>query len=111
MGNMRPYTGWAGARNARLVAFSHDAGATWGPVTADPSLIDYGFADEGSVVSDPHNKVLYFSHPDSKTRSNLTLYRSLDDAESWGDLVTVYAYSAAYSDTAILDPYPASGNA
>lgn len=104
--NIRPYTGWHGQKNQRLVSFSSDAGSTWGEVHPDPALIDYGFADEGSVVSDPKNKVMYFSHPDAHGRENLTLYRSLDDAQSWVDTVTVYPGPSEYSSSAILDPAP-----
>jgi len=104
--NIRPYKGWHGQRDVRLAAFSSDAGNTWGEVQADPALIDFGMADAGSVVSDPKNKVVYFSHPHAKDRSNMTLYRSLDDVQSWRDTVTVYPGSAAYSSSAILDPFP-----
>ena len=76
---------------------------------AVPELIDWGFANEGSVSSDPGNRRLYFVHPDSHARANLTVYRSKDDGRSWSDLVTVWPGSAAYSDSAVLDPKSAMG--
>mmetsp|Transcript_21356 Transcript_21356/g.52289 ORF Transcript_21356/g.52289 Transcript_21356/m.52289 type:complete len:102 (+) Transcript_21356:115-420(+) len=71
-------------------------------------LVDYSFADEGSVVSDPKNGFLYFSHPNAHDRSNLTIYRSIDDAVTWPEegQRTIYPGSAAYSDMKILNPYP-----
>ena len=38
-------------------------------------------------------------------------YRSTDDGASWPSTVTIYPYSAAYSDTAVLDPAAAGGKA
>jgi hypothetical protein len=110
--NMRPlnYTGSntsASFHNRRLKAFSSDVGSTWSEVSDEPDLVDFGFADEGSVVSDPGNNVLYFSHPHATQRSNITLYRSTDDADSWTVFANVYTGSSAYSSIAILDPYPA----
>lgn len=106
---IRPYTGWTGEPNVRLASYSTDAGSTWSDPKAVPQLVDWGFADEGSVTSDPANGVLYFVHPDSHARANLSLWRSTDDGHSWGAPVTVYPYSAAYSDSAILDPKSADG--
>lgn len=109
--NMRPlnYTGpstSASFDNRRLVSFSSDAGQTWSEVRSEPALVDFGWADEGSVASDPASAVVYFSHPEAQDRSNLTLYRSFDDASSWQDFANVYAGSAAYSSIQVLDPSP-----
>lgn len=108
---IRPYTGWSGAKNVRLASYSSDAGATWSDAVAVPALVDWGFADEGSVCSDPARPRLFFVHPDSHERANLTLYRSTDDGQTWGDLVTIWPYSAAYSDSAVLDPSSDGGEA
>lgn len=94
--------------NQRLVSYSSDVGETWSKPAPDARLVDWGFADEGSVVSDPRNKVVYYSHPDSHERHNLTLRRSVDDTVSWGDEVVVYAGDAEYSAAAVLDPFPGS---
>ena len=94
---IRPYTGWSGQQNVRLAAFSADAGTTWSAPQAVPQLVDWGFADEGSVSSDPPSKRLYFVHPLSHDRANLTLYLSGDDGQSWAVAATVYAGPAAYS--------------
>jgi sialidase-1 len=107
---IRPYTGWSGQQNVRLAAFSADAGTTWSAPQAVPQLVDWGFADEGSVSSDPPSKRLYFVHPDSHARANLTLYASGDDGRSWRPQRTVYSGSAAYSDSKVLDPASAQGN-
>ncbi len=93
----------------RLASYSADAGSTWSPAEAVPALVDWGFADEGSVTSDPGNRVLYYVHPDSHERANLTVYRSRDDGQSWGSLVTVWPYPAAYSDSVVTDPQTAGG--
>ena len=107
---IRPYKGWTGPPNLRLASFSSDAGSTWSHPVAVPELIDSGFADEGSVCSDPRSRRLYHVHPDSTARANLTIYSSLDDGASWGGgLMTVYAGAAAYSDSAVLDPKSADG--
>ena len=105
----RPYKGWTGEPNVRLASYSSDAGSTWSTPQAVPQLVDWGFADEGSVTSDPANGVLFFVHPDSHARANLSLWRSTDDGRSWDAPVTVYPYSAAYSDSAVLDPRSAGG--
>ena len=106
---IRPYKGWTGAPNVRLASYSSDAGSTWSAPQAVPQLVDWGFADEGSVTSDPASGVLYFVHPDSHARANLSLWRSTDDGRSWDAPVNVYPYSAAYSDSAVLDPKSAGG--
>ena len=80
------YTGWHGTPNVRLASFSSDAGATWSSAQAVPELVDWQGAVEGSVSGDPGNRRLYFVHPDSHERANLTVWLSTDDARSWGDL-------------------------
>eukprot|EP00756_Hemistasia_phaeocysticola_P057328 Hpha_TRINITY_DN33952_c0_g1::TRINITY_DN33952_c0_g1_i1::g.69414::m.69414/K01186/NEU1; sialidase-1 len=102
----RPYTGWVGAKNVRLAAWSKDGGSTWGPVVGVPDLIDNGFACEGSVCSDPASDRVYFAHPDSTGRSNLTLYTSSGNATRWVPASNIYGGSAAYSDSVVLNPAP-----
>ena len=95
--------------STHAVIILYDASTAFGPAQPVPELIDWAFADEGSVSSDPGNGVLFFVHPDSHARANLTVYRSKDDSRSWGDLVTVWPGSAAYSDSVVLDPKSAQG--
>ena len=61
----------------------------------------------------PRDRVVYFTHPDSDARANLTVWRSLDDATTWPshDTRTVYPNGAAYSDSVILDPASNGGRA
>ena len=107
--NMRPYQGWEGQKDVRLVAYSGDRGSTWGEVKPEPALIDFGFADEGSVASDPKSNQVFFLHPHANDRSNLTLYYGHQDEATgevvWEDgMTTVYEDEAEYSDMEVLDP-------
>ena len=101
--NFRPYRGWDGPKNKRLAAWSNDVGETWSRVVAVPDLDDWGFADEGSLASDPDADRVFFVHPHAHDRSNLTLWRSSGNATSWTVVDTVYAGEAAYSDALVLD--------
>ena len=55
------------------------------------------------MVSNPKARAVFYSHPDAAGRTNMTLYRSLDDAQSWAPLLEVYAGGSAYSSMAMLD--------
>jgi hypothetical protein len=77
---------------------------------AVPDLIDFGFADEGSVASDPDSNVIYFTHPLAVDRSNLTLYSSSGNATSWQPVVTIYSGLAEYSSVAVLNPASSGGS-
>ena len=61
------------------------------------------------MSSDPGNGRLYFVHPDSHARANLTVYLSTDNGNSWGGLIRVWPDAAGYSDSAVLDPKSAGG--
>ena len=90
--NIRPYVGWTGQQHVRLKAYSSDEGATWAHAEAEPALPDASPGeDEGSVVGDPDNKVVYFVHPFGDARANLTVWRSRDDAATWPDTINVYS--------------------
>ena len=58
----------------------------------------------GSVVSDPASgtRTVFYSHPDAVGRSNLTLYRSDDDAATWAAATNVYNGPAEYSSAALI---------
>ena len=81
----------------RAVSISDDGGETFGPITYDNALI--GPICEGSIVTHPgasgangangaggaSGGVTYFSNPASPTsRINITIRRSVDNAQSWG---------------------------
>eukprot|EP00948_MAST-09A_sp_MAST-9A-sp1_P003829 g3829.t1 len=100
--NSRPYIGWSGQKNVRLASWSHDAGTTWSEAVAT-ELVDWAFADEGSLFSDPENDRVYFVHPDSHSRSNLTLWKSSGNASHFEIAATIYSGAAAYSDGVVLD--------
>lgn len=55
-------------------------------------------------MSDPASgtRTVFYSHPDAVGRSNLTLYRSDDDATTWVPAVNVYSGPAEYSSAALI---------
>jgi sialidase-1 len=89
----------AGFKKDRLFSLSQDGGASWGTVKEDPSLVDSGGC-AGSVVS--HGKSVFYSHPDSTSRTNMTLYVSRDDASTWTETTNIYEGGSAYSSLAML---------
>jgi hypothetical protein len=103
----RPYEGWNGTANVRLGSYSSDGGASWGETFGEDALIDYGFADEGSVASDVRNNVIVYVHPMAQDRSNLTLYKGRVDKPgddiAWTPFVNVYGGQAEYSDVQVLN--------
>jgi len=100
--NFRPYKGWSGPANLRLASWSNDVGETWSPAVAVTDLIDWGFADEGSVSSDPDTDRIFFVHPNAQDRSNLTLWKSSGNATKWTIVETIYPGEAEYSDSLVL---------
>ena len=99
-----PFHGPAGA--VRYSATSSSGGSTWTAPKPEPQLVDAGGVD-GSVVSDPSGEKLpagtvYYSHPDAAGRTNMTLYVSTDDAQSWEAAVDVYSGGSAYSSMALI---------
>ncbi|GMI46137.1 hypothetical protein TrCOL_g5970 [Triparma columacea] len=105
--NSRPYKGWDGELNRRLVSYSDDVGESWGDVMVEESLIDYGFADQGGMASDGPGGRLAFVHPYSEERMNMTFYRGGMDEEGvvrWDNETTevIYGGESEYSDVAFL---------
>ena len=96
----RPYKGVVPTAH-RISSVSTDGGSTWGKYKVESSLVAAGGVD-GSVVSNPMKKAVYFSHPDATGRENVTLYVSRDDASSWEPSIDVYTGGSAYSDMAII---------
>lgn len=102
----RPYQGLSNPTDSVFSARSSDGGASFGALKAETALVDAGGVD-GSVVSDPlglrcPKKTVYFSHPDAKGRTNMTVYVSRDDAATWAPLLDIYAGGSAYSDMALI---------
>jgi len=81
---MRP-VGFYDGDDARIVAYYSDIGSSWTTVMKDPHQPNHNGQVQGSVVSDPERKTLYFAHPNSPTeaRTHMTLFRSPDDSLSW----------------------------
>ena len=105
--NSRPYKGWEGEQNVRLVSYSADAGSTWSDVVAEPNLIDFGFAVEGSMASDVTSGVMLYLHPMANIRRNITLYHGAmndDGVVLWDTANTLQIYPgiSEYSDVIVL---------
>jgi hypothetical protein len=88
---------------------STDGGTSFGPIKFEPQLVNAGGVD-GSVVTriavgGAPTKTVFYSHPDSAGRANMTLYTSLDDAATWAATLEVYGGASAYSSMAML-PLP-----
>jgi sialidase-1 len=89
--NMRSNSG----RNVRAHATSTDGGITWtAPADAQP-LIEP--VCQGSIIRHEAAKLLLFSNPAAKTRTNLTVRASADDAKSWRDVAVLHEGPSAYS--------------
>ncbi len=93
--NMRSNTG----RNVRTHATSTDGGITWtAPADAQP-LIEP--VCQGSILRH-ESGLLLFSNPAAKTRINLTVRASSDDAKTWRDVAVLHAGPSAYSNLVSL---------
>ena len=107
--SIRPYKelqSWSHGK--RVSAISTNGGATFGPIKIEQQLVNAGGVD-GSVVTyyldDTPTKTIFYSHPDARGRTNMTLYTSRDDAQTWTSTVNVYPGGAAYSSLAMV-PQP-----
>ena len=88
--NMRSYHG----KNCRAIAFSNDGGLNFGPVTLATNLVDS--VCQASMLRLRNDEIL-FANPSSRTRENLTVRISDDDARSWPRSMTLHAGPSAYS--------------
>jgi sialidase-1 len=94
--NMRSNTG----RNLRAEATSADGGATWSAPADVPALVEP--VCQASLIRHEPN-LLVFSNPAAKTRVNLTVRASADNAKTWRDLAVLHAGPSAYSSLVSLD--------
>ncbi len=94
--NMRSNSG----RNVRAQSTSADGGATWtAPSDAQPLIEPVCQASIIRHESGP----LIFSNPAAKTRIQLTVRASDDEAKTWRDVAVLHAGPAAYSSLVSLD--------
>ena len=96
--NMRSNHG----RNVRAQATSTDGGVTWTPPTDAPPLIEP--VCQASLLRHEQARLLLFSNPAAKTRVQLTVRASADNAKSWRDVAVLHAGPSAYSCLVELGP-------
>lgn len=94
--NMRSNTG----RNVRAQAMSSDGGVTWTAPSDAPPLIEP--VCQASIVRHESGP-LVFSNPAAKTRIQLTVRASYDEAKSWRDVAVLHPGPSAYSSLVSLD--------
>ena len=92
--------------NRRIQVISNDGGVTFGAPVEVLGLTEPLEGCEGSIVRAPLSNVLYFSDPNnpSVVRHNMTVFRSLDDGNSWEDLQLVDDGAVAYSSLQVIPP-------
>ena len=90
--NMRSNHG----RNVRAHATSTDGGLTWTAPTDAPPLIEP--VCQASIIRHEAGKLLLFSNPAAKTRTQMTVRASADDGKTWRDIVLLHAGPSAYSN-------------
>jgi sialidase-1 len=94
--NMRSNHG----RNVRAHATSTDGGLTWSPpVDAEP-LIEP--VCQASLIRHEARRLLLFSNPAAKTRTQLTVRASTDHGKSWHDIAVLHPGPSAYSSLVAL---------
>ncbi len=101
--NMRNYQR---SKCNRQTAISDDAGLTWRDQTHDPALVEPICQAAIERYCWPRGAmpgVILFSNPAStRSRVNLTLRASFDDAKSWPHSQLLFAGPSGYSDLAVL---------
>lgn len=94
--NMRSYHG----KNRRAIAYSEDAGESWGPTRLHPQLIEpvcqASFLRFTAADREDRNRLL-FANPASTRRERMTVRISYDEGQTWPLSRVVYEGSAAYS--------------
>ena len=89
--DMRSYRGLF----ARAQSTSTDGGVTWTTPVDVPALIEP--VCQASILRAEAAKLLLFSNPAAKTRTNLTVRASADNAKTWKEVDVLHAGPAAYS--------------
>ena len=95
--DMRSYLG----RSVRAQSRSADGGITWSAAQDAPPLIEP--VCQASLLRHDAAKLLLFSNPAAKTRVNLTVRASADDAKTWREVAVLHAGPSAYSCLVALD--------
>jgi sialidase-1 len=95
--NMRSNHG----RNVRAQATSSDGGKTWSEISDAPGLIEP--VCQGSIIRHDGAKLLLFSNPAAKTRTNLTVKASADNGRKWREVAVLHPGPSAYSSLVALD--------
>ena len=95
--DMRSYLG----RSVRAQSTSTDGGQTWTTSVDAPALVEP--VCQASLLRADAAKLLLFSNPaNPKTRENLTVRASADNAKTWRDVAVLHAGPAAYSSLVAL---------
>ncbi|MDG1072408.1 MAG: sialidase family protein, partial [Akkermansiaceae bacterium] len=90
--------------NGRAVSRTTDLGQTWTIHSTDHSALPEPVC-MASLIADPQRKgTLYFSNPNSKkSRSHMTIRRSIDDGKTWSSQILLDTRGGAYSSLVIVD--------
>jgi sialidase-1 len=88
-------------RSVRAQSRSTDGGLTWSPAQDAPALVEP--VCQASLVRHDAAKLLLFSNPAAKTRVNLTVRASDDNALTWRQVAVLHAGPSAYSCLVALD--------
>lgn len=82
---------------SRSIAFSHDGGVTFGPVTHDAALIDPSCNAGITRYRFGSKDVLIFTNAASTQRENLTVRLSYDGGQTWPVARLIHAGPSSYS--------------
>ncbi|MCA8952732.1 MAG: exo-alpha-sialidase [Planctomycetes bacterium] len=96
----------AATTRRRIVAYSSDAGATFGPASYDQALIDPRV--QGSILrleatdqGDDRDWILFANPATTSSRTRMTVRSSLDETATWPGWRLVHAGPSAYSDLVV----------
>lgn len=92
--------------NNRIQVLSHDGGLTFDDAYIASDIIQPLEGCEGSLTRDSWHDVLYFSDPNfhSVVRMNLTVFKSVDDGQSWTVFKNIDRGAVAYSSLQVRPP-------
>ena len=81
--NIGPYIGWNGTRKCAAPVVLQRSRLSWSPAEPADDLIDYSFADEGYIVSDPEKWCyLFYASKFKDAIQSYDLY-IFGDAQTW----------------------------